>query len=378
MRPATLEFIKQQFTGYYQRAYPVTPDALLQREWGFIFFDAGREVRMRRHLAFGERQELLEYLKTMVPAHVFYSSAYYESPGAPTMAEKGWSGADLIFDLDADHILHGPYAVMLARVKEETLKLLAVLTDELGFSEKHCEVVFSGGRGYHIHVNDLAVRSWGSAERREVVNYVCGIGLDPALLIRAGTDLSTGWPRRYLAALDGYLAWLKVKDQKEALSHLSSIKGVSRSSAAGLLKSLDQNRAALAGDHPEKVLGDRVLRAVTTNDNPDWKQWLQETGVQADEPVTTDIKRLIRMPTSLHGGSGLRVVPLTISEVQEFDPLVDAVVFGDRDVQVTAEKALTVSLLGSTYQVGAGTQTVPEAVAVFLCCRGLAEIAGGR
>ena len=42
MRPATLEFIKQQFTGYYQRAYPVTPDALLQREWGFIFFDAGR------------------------------------------------------------------------------------------------------------------------------------------------------------------------------------------------------------------------------------------------------------------------------------------------------------------------------------------------
>jgi DNA primase small subunit len=294
------------------------------------------------------------------------------------MAEKGWSGADLIFDLDADHIMHGSYQAMLARVKEEVLKLLAVLTDELGFSEKYCEVVFSGGRGYHVHVNDLAVRSWGSAERREVVNYICGIGLDPGLLIRAGTDLSTGWPRRYLGALDGYLAWLKVKNQKDALLHLSSIKGVSRSSAAGLLKSLDQVRATVGGDHPEKVLGDRVLRAVTTNDNPDWKKRLQETGVQADEPVTTDIKRLIRMPTSLHGGSGLRVVPLTISEVQEFDPLVDAVVFGDRDVQVTAEKTLTVSLLGNTYEITVGTQTVPEAVAVFLCCRGLAEIAEGR
>jgi DNA primase small subunit len=378
MRPATLEFIKQQFAGYYQQAYPVTPDALLQREWGFIFFDAGREVRMRRHLAFGERQELLEYLKTMVPAHVFYSSAYYESPGAPTMGEKGWSGADLIFDLDADHIMHGSYQAMLARVKEETLKLLNVLIDELGFEEKHCEVVFSGGRGYHIHVNDLAVRSWGSAERREVVNYVCGIGLDPGLLIRAGTDRSLGWPRRYLTALDSYLAWLKAQEQKEAQAHLSSIRGVSRGSAAGLLKSLDQLRSALLGDNPEKALNDRALRVVVTNENPEWKKRLQESGVQADEPVTTDIKRLIRMPTSLHGGSGLRVMPLTISEIHEFDPLVDAVVFGDRDVQVTAEKTLAVSLMGNTYQISAGTQTVPEAVAVFLCCRGLAEIAGGE
>ena len=49
------------------------------------------------------------------------------------MAEKGWcGGADLIFDLDADHIVHGPYDLMLARVKEETEKLIAMLTVEFG------------------------------------------------------------------------------------------------------------------------------------------------------------------------------------------------------------------------------------------------------
>jgi len=41
------------------------------------------------------------------------------------------------------------------------------------------------------------------------------------------------------------------------------------------------------------------------------------------------IKRLIRTPGSLHGGSGMRVVPLDLHDLEDFDPLVDAVVFGD-------------------------------------------------
>ena len=92
-------------------------------------------------------------------------------------------GADLIFDLDADHIVRGPYDQMLARVKEETEKLLAMLTDEFGMDKKSIALVFSGGRGYHVHVRDIAFRSWGSAERRELIDYVCGIGIDPAAML---------------------------------------------------------------------------------------------------------------------------------------------------------------------------------------------------
>jgi len=36
---------------------------------------------------------------------------------------------------------------------------------------------------------------------------------------------------------------------------------------------------------------------------------------------------------------------------------------------------LIMPMLGSTYQLQKGISTVPEAVAVFLCCRGIAEIA---
>jgi len=186
MKPATLEFVKQRFADYYQRQNLTVPSSLEQREWGFVFFDAAAEVRMRRHMAFADPLELGAYVKNLVPAHVYYSTAYYQTPSAPTMNEKHWAGADLIFDLDADQIVRGPYAMMLARVKEETEKLLGMLTDELGFARNHIRIAFSGGRGYHIHVTDIAVRGWGSQERREIVDYVCGIGLDPGVMLAPG------------------------------------------------------------------------------------------------------------------------------------------------------------------------------------------------
>ena len=143
MNPATTEFVRQRFTDYYRKAMLVSPSSLAQREWGFVLFNPGAaEMRMRRHIAFTDRGELFDYIKNLVPSHIYYSSAYYEKPDAPTMAEKGWCGADLIFDLDADHIVKGPYDQMLSRVKTETEKLLAMLTEELGIDPRQIELVF--------------------------------------------------------------------------------------------------------------------------------------------------------------------------------------------------------------------------------------------
>jgi len=56
---------------------------------------------------------------------------------------------------------------------------------------------------------------------------------------------------------------------------------------------------------------------------------------------------------------------------------VDAVVFGDREVRVDLQMNVATSLLGNTYTLKTGPASVPEALAVFLCCRSMAEIAGG-
>ena len=374
MNPATTEFLQQRFAAYYRKAVLIAPPSLAQREWGFVLFNPGAaEMRMRRHIAFPERTELFGYIKNLVPSHIYYSSAYYEKPDAPTMAEKGWCGADLIFDLDADHIVKGPYDQMLSRVKEETGKLLAMLTTELGIDPKQIELVFSGGRGYHVHVRDLAFRGWGSAERRELVDYICGIGIDPIVLL-SGAPTSP-WSVRFRSALAEYITWLGTLGEDEAMAYLTALEGVGKESASGFLKKRAEILAGLPGEIDPALLRDRVIKAVVHETEGEFRKRLNEKAALADEPVTTDTKRLIRMPTSLHGGSGMQVQSLELRDLPDFDPLVDAVVFSDREVRVDARFALAMPMLGSTYQIQKGISTVPEAVGIFLCCRGIAEIA---
>jgi DNA primase small subunit len=382
MKRATLEFLKQRFTDYYRDAYLSAPPSVGQREWGFIFFEPDYpEIRMRRHIGFSSTDELFAYLRAMVPAHAYYSTAYYSDPQAPTMSEKGWLGADLIFDLDADHIMRGPYDVMLARVKDEAEKLVDMLTDELGFSRGEMDIVFSGGRGYHIHIREIAVRGYGSPERRELIDYVCGTGIDPGIMLSIRSHSPRGWHHRYISSLLEYLVWLEGAEEGEAVSRLSVMEGVGKVTAEEFMKRVPELVRQLRTDPGRVNLRDRVvgrvISALAEESGSGFSERLRERAALADEPVTTDIKRLIRLPGSLHGGSGFRVTPLTPAELGDFDPLVDAVVFGTRDVRVEMERGASMTILGEQYSLEAGVQTVPEALAVFLCCRGMAEIAGG-
>ena len=229
---------------------------------------------MRRHLGFSGKDELFQFIKNLVPQHAYYSTAYYEKPDAGTMAEKGWCGADLIFDLDADHIIRAAYDQMLARVKEETEKLLAMLTGELGINPKTIDLVFSGGRGYHVHVRDIAFRGWGSAERRELIDYVCGIGIDPAAMLSLKKPVSPGWQVRYRETLVEYLSWLGTLNGEEAMTHLTGIEGIGKDSAAVFLKNRKQVLASVERTPSGMLVKDRVLHAILFQQEGEFKKRL--------------------------------------------------------------------------------------------------------
>lgn len=379
MKPATLEFLRQRFSAYYNGAIPgagagYTPESLTEREWGFLFFTENPRSGMRRHISFTSQEELNSYLKSVVPAHVYYSSAYYTHPAAAQMADKEWLGADVIFDLDADHIVRAPYDIMLARVKEELFKLIDMLTGELGFAKRDLRINFSGGRGYHVHLPLLSVRGWGAAERRELVNYVSGTGLSIDSML--ASSKKSGWQIRYRDALADELSRISALPHEDALAYLSGLSGISETFASGFLKNIGQTQDLLKSN-PEKLLANKVVRAIANSENEPFQAGILSRAAQADEPVTTDVKRLIRHPGSLHGGSGMRVVPIPTDQLDGFDPLIDAVVFGERSVSVDCSFDLSMPILGSTYTLTAGRNTVPEALGVFLCCRGIAEFSGG-
>ncbi|HWQ66707.1 MAG TPA: DNA primase small subunit PriS [Methanospirillum sp.] len=383
MRTATLTFIRQRFTEYYGKTQIAPPPSIGEREFGFIFFDGNypEDIRMRRHIGFGTAPQMQEYIRTLIPAHAYYSTAYYQTPQGATMGDKGWLGADLIFDLDADHIMRGSYQDMLERIREEAIKLLEVLENELGIDMRTVKLVFSGGRGYHIHVREIALRSYDSQERRELVDYVCGTGLNPGRMLTQYKPGRPGWQDRFRSSLIDYLNDLTSKPPAEAKAALCAMKGVGETRATrflqgapALLSDIRANPASVNVKDPTTI---EILTILTTEKESPLLAKIHESGVQADEPVTTDTRRLIRLPGSLHAKSGFRVTPLTPKELTTFDPLIDAVPFGERDVRVDSPREYAVTLLGNTWQVQSGIQIVPEAVALFLCCRGMAEISGG-
>ena len=97
----TKDFLQEKFREYYKSAKITVPPRFTAREWGFLNWGGGV---MNRHVRFGTMEELNNYLKKIAPAHSYHSVAYYKEPGSKTMVEKQWQGADLIFDLDADHL----------------------------------------------------------------------------------------------------------------------------------------------------------------------------------------------------------------------------------------------------------------------------------
>jgi DNA primase small subunit len=144
------------------------------------------------------------------------------------------------------------------------------------------------------------------------------------------------------------------------------------------LKEIAKNPEALDMIGNKGIIGDSyifdaiVQKAIEDNS-------ISLGSAHTDEPVTADIRRLIRMPSSLHGGSGMRVVPLTLSEFEKFDPLRDAVVFSEKEIKIEVQSLKPqyslVEMKGKSIKVEEGINTVPEYAGVYLMCRGAAEYA---
>jgi len=396
MNSATSSYLKSKFREYYLLTSMEAPPGLESREWGFILFDQGG---MRRHKSFSSRMEVVDYIRSTIPAHVYYSAAYYQRPGASTMKEKIWKGADLIFDLDADHLKRVPrsYRDMLENVKQETLKLLEFLLQDFGFSKDDVQVVFSGGRGYHIHVRDPRIFALGSDSRREIVDYLTGRGLEMdrffaqasvggdcgterAPHLRAPSREAPGWGGRINRSMVSFVRYLQDLDEGVALDQLTMVKGIGEKKAAMFYESLKRPGVLekIEEGNLDLFKGScglwKILIGQMEGEGVRLAPFLDDLRGETDEPVTADVRRLIRFPDSLHGGSGLRVTPLTLDGLRSFDPLRDAVAFDDEPVEVELSRPFQVEMKGRSFDLDAGPALVPACVGVFLMARGVAEL----
>lgn len=406
----TLEWAKGVFAEYYRTAAVEPPERLTRRE--FAAFPFATETFMRRHATLRTAGEFHDFLAREVPRHVYYSSAYYRRPAEPTMSAKEWLGADLIFDLDSDHLRGAEaldYAGQLALVKRRLVQLIDdFLFGDFGIDPATTSLVFSGGRGYHVHVRAEGFLSLSSPERRELVDYVLGTGVEAMRAVDTRTastepsssdgmgsdDIETprrssgshsarylvppdtpGWPGRTTRALLEMLRRWEEAGRAAAAAEMVGY-GIPPAKARSWAKRLVEGggaakiRANLTLEVFPKDVPTEFLEAVVP------RAAIEVQG-ETDAPVTTDIHRLIRLPGSLHGGSGFRAVPLSRESIDDFDPFRDALLgpFDGGRTRLTFTEEVRYPFPGGEVRGRPGaTDELATPVALFLVLRGEATL----
>ena len=354
-----------------------------------------------RHRSFMDKSELHSYLRSRSPHSCFHSTAYYDNPDNRKMSEKGWLGADLIFDLDGDHlpgVSGSDFPSMIDSIQHQAWRLWTdFLQPEFGFKKEYVQTTFSGHRGFHIHLRDPSLLHLDSNARREIVNHIRGEGIDMQSVLD-GPDI--GWGSRARIAMDTVLHELQIisdkgPERKAILDKFHDIlKTRAKSSrsnirSASKVKIVELSELTDSTDRIARLREDQTLSVFGETCTPIFWELVKgnssvvmNTAGETDEAVTVDTKRVIRWVGSLHGKSGLRVTSFPLhrldpSSKERFNPLDEAVVFSKQsrmNVSISIDDVVA-DIAGERVEGNSGEQyEVSEAMATFLVLKGWAEV----
>ena len=342
-------YVEVLFRNYYRNSF--NPPGIPRIESREVAYQPFHSQSMVRHLGFRDWGGLRGFIADKVPRNLYLSSAYFRNPAASEMDAKGWLGADLVFDIDGDHLptenCRGVELVTIECLNDaltEVRRLIDVLMYEFGIDEKYLRVTFSGHRGFHVHVEGPEeVISLTQDERRMITDYLTG-KVDPTrqILVNRGDrslliTVPQGVDANQLHRLYGSVGRLI-----NAVSRYGKV-------TASLIKS---KAGELASD----------------------------LAIHIDEVVTIDTNRLMRMPNSLHGKTGLSAVELSLRDLDGGieGVLGKAIAFRRGNPRIRLTQKLPISkVLGETVHIKepGDVESVPVYVAVYLILMGIAQLA---
>jgi DNA primase small subunit len=233
-------------------------------------------------------------------------------------------------------------------------------------------VYFSGHRGYHVHIENESVKSLDAMARKEIVDYVTGLGI--AILDKDAKQTrgkrgsgakkfslhNFGWNRRLKVGMADFLLNATTENLKVVgLNNKAVLEN----------KELIIKRAIQEGKW-ESIKGVKIQTWLKL------AEYVRETqSSKIDTVVTTDIHRLIRMNGTLHGKTGLKKVEFPAKDLQTFDPFTGAVAFKKGTAKVFVSDAPEFRLSGETLGPYKNqTVELPVAAAVMLICKRRAQV----
>ncbi len=366
----------------YYRGADLAIENVSEREFGFGNFETKIAFR---HYAFKDLSALRRYLVANAPPFCDASSSLYAYPDARPMEKKQWKGSPLTFDLDASDLrldcqkAHGSSWICqncLDEVKAETIKLIEdFLVPDFGFLRSEINVNFSGNRGYHVHVNSKEIFLLDSKQRRKISEYISGTSMDI---------------RRFFPTIG--------QRGMRLVGPKPSEHGWGGKLARGLITALNGGTAAMTKLGIDAKMAKRleaqkaeVIFGITTGNwdkiniqkkGEFWSAVMQRMAISQsdsiDRNVTNDVYHLIRLPDTIHGGTGLIAKRLASpSQLDKFDPMLEAVAFGSGSgsAKLHIERAPKFSIGGEEYGPYENSdENLPACTALYLILKRLGRI----
>lgn len=358
----TVSYLRDLFRSHYLHNPVTSTIALEKREVGIG--DFGKKISAR-HLSFANNTELNRFLLEKTPFYISYSTAYYKYPERRPMENKILEGSDIVYEFDADDFnlpckeehdvwfcpacesfgkghkdicpdCQGKVEVIewvcdkcLGHAKSETLRLMDFLETEFKLDPSSFVISFSGSKGYHLRVTDKSIIPLSKSSRLQMMNYIQGkdINLEKLGFEYKGKqwhcpspEIKDGWAGKLMIFLRNYIQNMNEETLKKDFG-FSKVK---------IQRVLERKEDIL-----NKMYNNILWHNFTSDSVKDAKFWedllaiaISRLGFRIDPMSSSDIYKIMRMPDTIHGGTGLLSSKLKDREaLEKFDPFLDPVLF---------------------------------------------------
>ena len=299
-----------------------------KREFGFQVVK-DNAVKFIRNISFQTPEKLKNYILHTIPLAIYVGAIYNEGPNyfeQKSIQNLDWIRRELIFDIDLTE--YDTVRPCSCKGKNQNCEYCWELinvsikwiqeTLEEDFGVKDIRWVFSGRRGVHAWILDRSMSFLDDEQRSAIVNYLTffkGDG-DSAKISPSARFNSRFQERVKRIIFDSFFNHTAI-DQLEKLGfskHRANLileqrdkVGVGNQFYSNYVYSTEKSSTIVASQNlpsREKINQNVLLR---------WSPRL-------DTAVTIDLRRILRMPGSVHGESGKRVRFLDYNELEFFNP----------------------------------------------------------
>jgi DNA primase small subunit len=285
---------------------------ITKREFGFDHFGKGPNDRYK---VFKGPDSLKRFLRQKAPFAAYISVAFYNVP----RRREDWQKAEYIFDVDAKDIpirscnCEGVCEICLGEALEIVNSLIDSLKYDLSLDNIH--LVYSG-RGYHIRILDEDIMTSASDLRGELLKYVSGAEV-PKTNYSNLESSNKAYNFEHFTIPIGYhkIFTSKVKYNLLHLTGSEELDGINPKLMKDILKHRHFLENGEWGLFKSKI-GPRRYKDLT-------RAMAQVNLSTIDAKVSIDLKRILRLPSSLHSKVSMKCIEVANRET--FDPFKEAV-----------------------------------------------------